>query len=166
MKSEEGVSYCLTLTQQLTRSNIIGNFLLWLQDRIKRWSRPVSLFSGFLSDLTRTYSDLSVENALLRQQLIILNRQVKKPAITNSDRFWLVLLSRFTKFWKQSIHIVEPDTLLRWHRELFRFYWRRKSQGRPQVSSETIAIIRKLAKENVLRGAEAFAVNCSSSELP
>ena len=135
---------------------MISNFLLWLQERIRLWTRPAtpSVASGFLSDLTRTYSDLSVENALLRQQLIILNRQVKKPAITNSDRFWLVLLSRFTKFWKQSIHIVEPDTLLRWHRELFRFYWRRKSQGRPQVSSETIAIIRKLAEENVLWGAE------------
>jgi len=135
---------------------MISNFLLWLQERIRLWTRPAtpSVAYGFLSDLTRTYSDLSVENALLRQQLIILNRQVKKPAITNSDRFWLVLLSRFTKFWKQSIHIVEPDTLLRWHRELFRFYWRRKSQGRPQVSSETIAIIRKLAEENVLWGAE------------
>ena len=49
---------------------------------------------------------------------------------------------------------MQPDTLLRWHRQLFRFYWRHKSQGRPKVSSETIALIRKLAKENVLWGAD------------
>jgi hypothetical protein len=56
--------------------------------------------------------------------------------------------------WKQSLHIVQPDTLLRWHRDLFRFLWRRKSQGTPKVSSETIALIRKLAIDNVLWGAE------------
>ncbi|MCK7467073.1 MAG: hypothetical protein MZU91_02205 [Desulfosudis oleivorans] len=39
-----------------------------------------------------------------------------------------------------------PDTLLRWHRELFQFYWRRKSQGRPKISPETIALIQELGK--------------------
>jgi len=61
---------------------------------------------------------------LLRQQLIVLNRQVKRPQLSNPDRFRLVLLSRFTTFWKQALHIVQPDTLLRWHRELFSKYWR------------------------------------------
>ena len=132
------------------------NFLLWLQKRIKLWTKPAtpSLLSGFLSDLPRTHTDLFAENAILRQQLILLERQVKKPVVTNSDRFWLVFLSRFTKSWKQSIHVVQPDTLLRWHRELFRFHWRHKSQGTPKVSTETIALIRKLAKENILWGAD------------
>ncbi|MFZ1043807.1 MAG: helix-turn-helix domain-containing protein [Anaerolineales bacterium] len=52
------------------------------------------------------------------------------------------------------MHIVQPDTLLRWHRELFRVYWRRKSQGQPKISAETIVLIRKMAKENPLWGAE------------
>jgi putative transposase len=43
---------------------------------------------------------------------------------------------------------------LRWHRELFQFYWRRKSQGKPKISPETIALIEKMAKENGLWGAE------------
>ena len=86
------------------------------------------LISGVLSDLTRSRSDLIVENALLRQQLIVLNRQVKRPLLTQSDRFLLVLLARFSRFWKQALHIVQPDTLLRWHRELFRLYWRLKSK--------------------------------------
>jgi putative transposase len=58
-------------------------------------------------------------------------------SITNLDRFRLVFLSHFTAFWKQTLHIVQPDTLLRWHRELFQFYWRRKSQGKPKISPET-----------------------------
>jgi integrase len=105
-------------------------------------------------DLGHSHTDLIRENAFLRQQLIILNRQIKRPHLTNPDRFRLVLLSRFTKFWKQTLHIVQPDTLLRWHREMFRLYWRQKSQGQPKISSETIALIQKIAKENHLWGAE------------
>lgn len=59
-----------------------------------------------------------------------------------------------TKFWKQSIHLVQPETLLRWHRELFRSYWRRKSQAKPRISPETITLIQKMAGENQLWGAE------------
>ena len=104
---------------------MIGKILLWLQKRIKLWTKPASsvLIIGLLSDLTRSRADLVVENALLRQQLIVLNRQVKRPQLTNPDRLRLVFLSHFTTFWKQALHIVQPDTLLRWHRELFRKYW-------------------------------------------
>jgi hypothetical protein len=132
---------------------MMSKFLHWLQERLKHWTKPV-LVSGYLSDLTRSRTDLIVENALLRQQLIVLNRQIKRPQLTNPDRFHLVLLAHFTKFWKQSLHIVQPETLLRWHRELFQTYWRRKSQGKPKTSTETIALIRKMAKENQLWGAE------------
>ena len=50
----------------------MSEFLHWLQERIKHWIKPV-LVSGYLSDLTRSRTDLAVENALLRQQLIVLN---------------------------------------------------------------------------------------------
>ena len=107
----------------------MGKILLWFQERVKLWIKPVTsvLIIDLLSDLTRSHTDLVVENALLRQQLIVLNRQIKRPQLTNTDRFRLVFLSHFTAFWKQALHIVQPDTLLRWHRELFQFYWRRKS---------------------------------------
>jgi len=103
---------------------MMSKFLGWLKERIKHWTKPVSsvLIIGILSDLTRSRTDLLVENALLRQQLIVLKRQIKRPQLTNPDRFRLVYLSHFTVFWKQALHIVQPDTLLRWHRELFRFY--------------------------------------------
>ena len=134
----------------------MGKFLLWLQERIKRWIKPATsvLIIGALSDLTRSRADLVVENALLRQQLIVLNRQIKRPQLTNLDRFRLVLLSHFTTFWKQALHIVQPDTLLCWHRKLFGMYWRKKSQGKPKITTETIALIEKMSKENQLWGAE------------
>ena len=138
----------------------MGKFLSWLQERIKYWTKPATpaTISGLLSDLPRSRSDLVVENALLRQQLIVLNRQIKRPQLTNRDRFRLVFLSHFTKLWKQSLHIVQPDTLLRWHRELFRFYCRRKSQGKPKVSSDTISLIQEMAKENQLWGADPWRI--------
>ena len=123
----------------------MGKFLSWLQEHTKHWTKPATstLISGILSDLTRSCTDLVVENALLRQQLIVLKRQIKRPQLTDPDRFRLVFLSHFTKFWKQSLHIVQPETLLRWHRELFRIYWRQKSQGKPKVSPETISLIKR-----------------------
>jgi hypothetical protein len=107
---------------------MMGKFLLWLQERVKLWTKPATTI-GILSDVTRSRADLVVENALLRQQLMILKRQVKRPQLTNADRIHLVLLAHFTKFWKQTLHIIQPDTLIRWHQNLFRMYWRRKSQG-------------------------------------
>ena len=135
----------------------MDNLLLWFQERIKHWIKPPTppMVSGILSDLARSRSDLIAENALLRQQLIVLNRQIKRPQLASPDRFYLVLLAHMTKFWKQSIHLVQPETLLRWHRELFRSYWRRKSQAKPRISPETITLIRKMAGEP-----SEFAVNC------
>ena len=134
----------------------MGKILHWLQACIKHSIKPATsvLIISILSDITRSRIDLVVENAMLRQQLIVLNRQVKRPQLTNPDRFRLVFLSHFTKFWKEALHIVQPDTLLRWHRELFQFYWRRKSQGVPKITAEIIALIGKMAKENPLWGAE------------
>jgi hypothetical protein len=94
---------------------------------IKQWTRPATtgLVIGIVSDTTRSRSDLIAENALLRQQLTVLRRQVKRPKLTQVDRVRLVLLARLTPFWRQALHIVQPDTVLRWHRDLFRRIWRR-----------------------------------------
>jgi hypothetical protein len=126
---------------------------------IKHWTRPVTFLLGVgaLADLSRSRPVLIVENALLRQQLIILNRQVKRPQLTNSERIRFVFLARLTKYWHQALHIVQPDTLLRWHRDMFRLYWRRKSksQGRkPRLTHEIIELIQQMAQENRLLGAE------------
>ena len=96
-----------------------------VKQRLKQWTKPATaiLVTETLSDMTRSRTDLIAENAMLRQQLIVLNRQAKRPQLTNGDRIRLVLLARCTRFWRQALHIVQPDTLLRWHRDLFRHYW-------------------------------------------
>ena len=130
-----------------------------VKQHIKQWTKPVTttIVTGTLSDMIRSRADLIAENAMLRQQLIVLNRQVKRPQLTNGDRIRLVLLARCTQFWQQALHIVQPDTLLRWHRDLFRRHWRRKSKNKkrkPRIAQETIDLIRQMAKENRLWGAE------------
>ncbi len=112
---------------------------------------------GSAIDLTRSKTELIAENAFLRQQLIILQRQSKRPKLSNRDRVKLLLLARATPYWKQALLIVQPETLLRWHRELFRIVWRRKSKPRsaePRITAETRALIREMSVENVIWGAE------------
>ena len=120
---------------------------------IVHWTKPLtsSLPLGTLADLGRSKSELIAENALLRQQLIMLKRQVKRPVCTKADRILLVLLARVVRAWKQALLIVQPETLLRWHREAFRLYWKHKSKARahkPKVATETIALIREMATKN------------------
>ena len=78
------------------------NFCNNLGSRIKQWIKPTTatLVAASLTDLTRSKADLIAENAILRQQLIVLNRQVKRPQLTNRDRLRLVLLARCTQFWQ------------------------------------------------------------------
>jgi len=130
-----------------------------LSSRFTRWTKPLvtCLPLATLTDLGRSKSELLAENALLRQQLIILKRQVKRPTCTKTDRILLVLLARLVRTWQQTLLIVQPDTLLRWHRELFRLYWKHKSKApahKPKVAAETIALIREMATNNRLWGAE------------
>jgi putative transposase len=130
-----------------------------LSSRFTRWTKPLftSLPLATLTDLGKSKSQLIAENALLRQQLIILQRQVKRPACTNTDRILLVLLAKLARSWQWAILIVQPETLLRWHRKLFRLYWRRKSKAtsrKPKEAEETISLIRQMAKDNRLWGAE------------
>ena len=144
----------LTIANKLRR-----RFFDAVQYHIKRWLKPNthSLAIGTASDLTRSKADLIAENALLRQQLIVLQRQSKRPQLNNIDRIKLLLLARATPIWKQALLIVQPDTLLRWRRELFRIIWRRKSKPKvqsPRIPAETIALIRQMATDNLTWGAE------------
>ena len=138
---------------------LVGSPVKELRARFLQWTKPLtsSLPLETLADLGRSKSELVAENALLRQQLIVLKRQVKRPTFTRTDRILLVLLARVVRTWRQALLIVQPDTLLRWHRELFRLVWKHKSKThahKPKVASETIALIRQMATENRLWGAE------------
>jgi putative transposase len=72
------------------------------KQHLRQWTTPVSatLVTSALSYITRSCPDLIAENVMLRQQLIVLNRQMKGPQLTNGDRIRLVLSARCTQFWK------------------------------------------------------------------
>jgi len=93
---------------------LFGTSMSVLRTRFVHWTSPLtsSLPLGTLADLARSKAELLAENALLRQQLIILKRQVKRSACTKRDRILLVLLARAVRAWKQTLFIVQPDTLL------------------------------------------------------
>lgn len=63
----------------------------------------------------------------------------------------MVFLSRFTRFWQSALHIVKPNTVLRWHRDLFKRYWKRISipkSRKPRIPQATTDLIKKMAREN------------------
>ena len=126
--------------------------------KLKQWTQPAPdrQITGVATDLLRSKRDLIAENAFLRQQVIVLKRQnTERPRLTQNDRRLLVLLASKMSGWKHALHIVQPDTLLRWHRQGFRLFWRRKSRGqtRPaRIAPETIALIEQMAVENRLWG--------------
>jgi putative transposase len=148
------VQRILMFVTRLTRFSIRS-----LHHHFVAWTKPntSSLLLGMLTDLARSKSELVAENALLRQQLIILRRQVKRPACTKTDRMLLVLLARIVRSWKQALVIVQPETLLRWHRQGFRLFWKYTSRAvasQPKIAAETVALIKEMARDNRLWGAE------------
>jgi putative transposase len=131
------------------------------KQHLRQWTKPENHdpVLNAAMDLTRSKPELLLENLLLRQQLIVLKRQVKRPALTWRDRALLVLLASRLPTWKTALVIVQPDTVLRWHRELFRWVWRRKSKprqrrGRPPLTDEIVTLIKQIVKENRTWGAE------------
>lgn len=125
---------------------------------VRTATRPVSVVGGLLRDVTRSREELIAENTLLRQQLIVAARTVKKLRFTGHERGLLVLLARLVPRWRDALLVVKPETVLRWHREGFRLFWRARSgppeASAPRVSQEVVDLIRRLADENRLWGAE------------
>src|SRR4051794_38676175 len=100
------------------------------------WARPTAgtHAAGTGRDLLRTRAQLVAENAFLRQQLLVLRRGGTRPLVTPAERAFLVLLAGRVRAWRQALLIVQPETLLRWHRAGFRSLWTWKSRpgpGRP-----------------------------------
>jgi putative transposase len=100
---------------------------------------------------------LVAENVALRHQLAVLRRSVKRPRLRRQDRILWAWLSRIWTDWRSSLVIVKPDTVVSWHRQGFRLYWRWKSRhrgdGRPAVPRRVRDLIRHMSKANSLWGA-------------
>ena len=101
-------------------------------------------------------ADLVAENLALRHQLIVLGRKTKRPPLLPRDRVFWLWLSRSWSRWRDSLIIVKPETVVRWHRKGFKYYWAWKSRhrgGRPVVNRETRELIRRMSRSNPLWGA-------------
>jgi transposase InsO family protein len=101
-------------------------------------------------------ADLSLELLALRQQLVVLRRTVQRPQVCNQDRLFWVVLSRIWKDWRKALVIVKPETVIKWHRQGFKMYWRWKSRtrnsGHPKLDEEIRDLIRRISDENPLWG--------------
>ena len=140
-----------------------------IKQALRHWTKPSnhSLALNAALDMTRTKSELVLENALLRQQLAVLQRQVQRPKLSWRDRALIVLLISKLRFWKQALVIVQPDTVLRWHRDLFRRIWRRKTKsdkkpGRPPLTGKVVALIKQMLRKTAPGVQNAFGANYSS----
>src|SRR6202140_1812513 len=124
----------------------------------------------------KSKSRLEAENAALRHQLIVLRRKMPgRPWLTNNDRWFFLQMYRWFPSILKVGRIIQPETLVRWHRAAFRCYWRWKSLGgggchgaglacywrwkslggggRPQIETEWRGLIRRMSIENPLWGA-------------
>ncbi len=149
------------LTRLFRRCAHLGRSLARaLRQRLVIATKPAEqgVATGALADLVRGRPALIAENAFLRQQLLVLRRSVKRPRCTPTDRALLVLLVSRLRAWCQALLIVQLATLLRWHRQGLRLFWRGKSPPRsapqPKVAAGTVALIKELAAANRLWGAE------------
>src|SRR5712691_2545865 len=117
--------------------------------------RPMPLVLALLGALRaalRNRTDLTLENLVLRQQLALLRRRSKRPQFGRLDRLLWVWLSNHWAGWQEALHLVRPETVIRWHRQGFRIFWTWKSRrgrtGRPPVGSELAELVRTMALAN------------------
>ena len=111
-------------------------------------------------NLLRSRSALAAENLFLRKQLTFFVERERPPRRTdNATRLTMATLSRLFD-WKDALIVVEPETLIRWHRKGFRLFWRWKSRpkGRPPVPEFLQKLIMEMATANV-------AISCGRSIL-
>ena len=113
-----------------------------------------------LVGLLRSRAALLAENALLRQQVIILRRATSHPRLKARDRLAISAVTKAFPSLLAAVAIVRPETVLRWHRSLWKLLWCRRSRrpvGRPPIDADTRALIRRMWKENPLSGEDVIA---------
>jgi transposase InsO family protein len=106
-----------------------------------------ALFAAF-----RPRASLVAENLVLRQQLAILRRATPRPRLRPIDRAFWILVSRRWLRWAECLAIVQPATVIGWHRRGFARWWAWKSRpmGRPPLAPELVSLIERMSRENPL----------------
>ncbi|HYW79727.1 MAG TPA: hypothetical protein VE890_09130 [Thermoguttaceae bacterium] len=95
---------------------------------------------------------VAIENLALRQQLPAFTHSGKRPKLRRRDRVFWAVLSRLWPAWRSALAIVQPETVIRWHRQGFQLFWRWNSQrgtpGHPPIAREIRDLIRQMSREN------------------
>jgi putative transposase len=120
--------------------------------------RTLKLLLFLLTRSFPTRRDLVLENLALGQQLSTLARRRPRPRFTNADRLLCVLLQCLWPGWKNALVLVQPDTVVRWHREGFKLYWACISRhgartGRKRISRDLRELIFRMVADNKTWGA-------------
>ena len=104
----------------------------------------------FLYYFLSSQAKLTIEIISLRHQLGLAMKSNKRPKLTNQDRILMIIISKLHSAWQAFTVLVQPATVIYWHRYLFKKYWRWKSKkiGRPTIDPELIAKIKQLSKDN------------------
>ncbi len=121
------------------------------RDMVRLLLMYMSIALATVRALLRSRSEQAIVELALRQQLATYSHQQMKPRLTPLDRAFWVALSRIWPRWKKALCIVQPDTVVRWHRKGFKLYWRsisKRGPGRPPISAEVQALISRFANEN------------------
>ena len=115
------------------------------------------LAAAFLHSLFKSRRRLVLDNLALRQQVTMLRQSVKKPCPSMADKLFWILFSRYVDGWREILHGLHPDTVVRWHRQGFRLYWRWRSRhrgpGRPAIDAALRKLIREMQASNIGWGA-------------
>jgi hypothetical protein len=105
----------------------------------------------------RGHHQVVLENLALRQQLATLQRTASRPQLRRRDRLFWIVLAQTWRNWRAALVIVQPDTVVRWHRQWLCRRWTQRSArirvGRPTTDIGIRALVRKMAAANPLWGA-------------
>ena len=148
MGHEKTIRRLIARIRSVPRPSRSGGTRMWFSFR---------LFLGASRLLLRKRRDLMLENLALRHQLSIYQRSQLRPVLQNDDRRFWSTLARGWCGWRDAVSVVQPDTVVRWHRTAWRRYWvwksRSRGRGRPRIAREVQALIKRMARENPAWGA-------------
>jgi hypothetical protein len=114
--------------------------------------RPLKLLFDLIVRSCCSRRDLMLENLALRQQLAVLKRRHPQPRFAAYDKLFWTILRRLWPGWKRALILVQPETVVRWHRAGFKLYWtwisrHRNGVGRRCVSRELRGLIFRMVAD-------------------
>ena len=135
--------------EKLVRRDIAGSS--WHQREQASMGDWIRIVGWSVVSALKSRGDLALENLALRHQLMVLGRQSGRLRFKDRDRLFWIWLRGLWPGWQRALVLVQPATVVKWHRKGFRAYWRRKSgrqRGSPRVDPQVRKLIRDMWRAN------------------